>query len=981
MQKYKKLFGVLLSVLMVLSAVSVGLVAMAQEPDGAVSALEAKITAFNGNMDTVTPTDADKAAYDELVSGFKALTDEQKNSIDIVALDKLTQLMYTYQCAVASNGSSYVPSATRKEVSKAIVAELNAPDINAAQKAFDDGIIASSGIETSERIALYRDLSDTAKVIIGTADRSAGLFRYSMNADNNSQQYAFNFILGKIVDEMIAADPYTATERPSLSDYEGGSRDPQYIADMRAYNLAKEAHEYKFVPDAVRKLAADANAPQYAPIATYIEMALEAYKAFNENKDYQKAIEATAYYDANLNAAAKSALRGISEYVYSYASFTSDTSTTTAKVYARSLPATVSDYAKYADLAAFESYIAGVDAPYTYAIYEEARAKYDALPASLLSELSEEAAAKIDAITYYGLTHAQSTETPEFPAFTRTAVTYPSGASYDKVTSSIPKMNTLVQQVVSLIAGNDLQTTISGLYTNANVTAVAQGVASFIESLGMGSVTPAQLRNRMATANEDGTYTALNPEWQGAVDALTKAEAAGNVWADDNPNDNVVKGITYLDGDWFLDGDKEGFSEAIAMHLTLLMELKVMGFINVGEILFDSLQFENEYSFEDNTYSQGSYENIVHIFEAIGIPCMDSVAYSEAVDAVETDDEKIVARIAPILNAVFDFLDTFAASPVTTLLDVLPNLATALNNGTINDNVQAIIGRISGLLGLAGVELPTLDFTAEGIFDTLGGLGLEGISYDPGSVNSSGVPNYPNTGSLSITIEMEDASSGTMKPVTLTIQEADFIQFCKDMAGCGEQVVTDSICLDSAKRVTIDADQADAFVTLVRFVYDDVLMKNTAAVKEIINSMNAEVGSLLGPVIDVIQQVLPADAAIVALVTIADPLAGTGDIGGGLDDIGSIFDQIRDFFANLFNGGVDLGDVPIIGDIVNGIGGLFGDSDDTTTSGDGTEQTGDPNIPAGGSVAGAVTSAIALAAGAAIVLGAVKVRRSREEDM
>ena len=228
---------------------------------------------------------------------------------------------------------------------------------------------------------------------------------------------------------------------------------------------------------------------------------------------------------------------------------------------------------------------------------------------------------------------------------------------------------------------------------------------------------------------------------------------------------------------------------------------------------------------------------------------------------------------------------------------------------------------------------------------------------------------------------MEDASSGTKTPVTLTIQEADFIQFCKDMAGCGEQVVTDSICLDSAKRVTIDADQADAFVTLVRFVYDDVLMKNTAAVKEIINSMNAEVGSLLGPVIDVIQQVLPADAAIVALVTIADPLAGTGDIGGGLDDIGSIFDQIRDFFANLFNGGVDLGDVPIIGDIVDGIGGLFGGSDDTTTSGDGTEQTGDPNIPAGGSVAGAVTSAIALAAGAAIVLGAVKVRRSREEDM
>ena len=87
------------------------------------------------------------------------------------------------------------------------------------------------------------------------------------------------------------------------------------------------------------------------------------------------------------------------------------------------------------------------------------------------------------------------------------------------------------------------------------------------------------------------------------------------------------------------------------MHLTLLMDLKYL-FINIGSMLFSSLQFENEYDFENNTYSQGSYENIVHIFEAIGIDCMDSATYSEAVDAAETDDEKIVARFVPILNAV-----------------------------------------------------------------------------------------------------------------------------------------------------------------------------------------------------------------------------------------------------------------------------------------------------------------------------------------
>ena len=980
MQKYKKLFGVLLSVLMVLSAVSVGLVAMAQEPDGAVSALEAKITAFNGNMDTATPTDADKAAYDELVSGFKALTDDQKNSIDILALDKLTQAMYKYQQAVEKEAGQSTSNA-RKNAAKFIVTELNAPDINAAQAAVDAGIVNAAA---DKAIELFKGLSYNARALVNTAYSSYGLFYAGMNADSNSQGAAFKNVVNKIWSDLKKADPYPTDGRPNSGDYDGGSKDPQYVADYRAYNLAKYAKEDGQVIDAINQAVEKIGAAEYAGLANYVKEAAAAVQAFAANKDYQPSIKAVEAYNA-LDVAAKSVVRGLGLYACAYPKYSSDTDTSPEHVYAYNLYGRISDYAKYADVVAFETYVMAIDEPYTNAIYEEARAKYDALPESLLGELSAEAAAKIDAITYYGLTHTQSTETPEFPAFTRTAVTYPSGASYDKVTSSIPKMNTLVQQIVSLIKGGDLQATIQGLYTNANVSAVAQAIGPLLNSLGLSTVNPSHLLNRMATANEDGTYTAINPEWQGAVDALKQAVDAGDVWVDDNPNDNIVKGVNYKDGDWFLDGDKEGFSRAIAQHLTLIMELKYsLGGviqIEVGGLLFDALQFENVYNFEENTYTQGSYENIVHIFEALSIPCMDSVTYSEAVDAAQTDDEKIVARFAPILDAVFDFLDTFAAAPVTTLLDFLPNLAAALNNGTIHENVQAILGTLSSLLGMVGFELPTLDFTAEGIFDTLGGLGLEGISYDPGSVNSSGVPNYPNTGSLTITIEMEDASSGTKTPVTLTIQEADFIQFCKDMAGCGEQVVTDSICLDSAKRVTIDADQADAFVTLVRFVYDDVLMKNTAAVKEIINSMNAEVGSLLGPVIDVIQQVLPADAAIVALVTIADPLAGTGDIGGGLDDIGSIFDQIRDFFANLFNGGVDLGDVPIIGDIVDGIGGLFGGSDDTTTSGDGTEQTGDPNIPAGGSVAGAVTSAIALAAGAAIVLGAVKVRRSREEDM
>ncbi len=963
MRKHKKLLSVLLSMLMVLSVVSAGLVAAAQEPDGAVTALEEKITAFNGNMSTNAPSAEDKAAYDELVAGFKALTDEQKNSIDIVALDKLTQLMYTYECAVASDNASYVSSTIRKEVSAKIVSELNAPDINAAQAAVDAGIIKSS-TSTDTLLELFKNLSENARVIAGTAYSSYGLFYYGMNADNNYQAGAFYNVVNEVWNDLKSADPYEGT-RPSSGDYDGGAKDPQYVADYRAYNLAKEAHEYAYVDDAVNKVVTECNAQEYAPIATFLNMGIEAVKTFLETKDYQKAIEANNYYNNNFSATAKSALRGLRVYVYSYiAPDASATSTSTTKIYARDLASRVSDYAKYADIAAFETYIAAVNEPYTLEVALEAREKYDALPSSLRSELSDEAKAKIDALTYFALTNNASQERPEFPAFNKTAVTYPAGASYSKVSGALPKMNTLLNNVVQLAAGSDLKTLISSLYTNATVTTIAQAIGPLLNSLGMGEVYPSNLLNRMATQGEDGNYTAINPEWKGAVQALVNAVAAGNTW----------EVLTYNNGDWFLDGDKEGFSEAIAMHLTLLMEMKVMGLINIGSILFSALQFENVYDFEENTYTQGSYENIVHIFEAIGIDCMDSVTYSEAVDAAETDDEKIVARFVPIFDAVFDFLDKFAEAPVTTLTEVLPNLAYALNSGILNDNVQAIVGRLSSLLSLAGVELPLLDFTAEGIFDTLGGLGIEGITYDPGAVSSDGTVLYPNTGTLNISIAVNDTTT-----VPLSISEAEFIQFLKDMEGCGQQVVTDSVCLDNAYRVAIEADKADAFVTLIRFVYDDVLMANIDAAKTLVAALEPNVGPLLGPVFDVIKQVLPADAAIVALVTIADPLPESGGSGsGGIGDLGSIWDTIRNFFSNLFGGG--LADIPIIGDIINGIGGLLGGGGDGSSSGDGTAQTGDPNIPTTGSTAaGVVSSALALAVGAAVTLFAVKSRRNRED--
>ena len=254
--------------------------------------------------------------------------------------------------------------------------------------------------------------------------------------------------------------------------------------------------------------------------------------------------------------------------------------------------------------------------------------------------------------------------------------------------------------------------------------------------------------------------------------------------------------------------------------------------VNVGQTLFNSLQFENKYDFDSATYKTGSYENIVHSYDAIGIPCRDSVTYTENFNAQTNDTDRMIARISPIVYDLFTFVEQFAENPVTTLTEILPNVAYALNNGIIDENVHAIIDRISGLLGIAGVTLPTLDFTAEGIFDTLGGLGIEGIIYEQ-ETNTAGQPVEENNGTLYITITLSDGS-----PATLKINEKDFLEYLDEVECCGEMVAADSICVNNAYKPNIVSDKADTFVTTVRFIYDDVLLTNKDTLKEIISRYN-----------------------------------------------------------------------------------------------------------------------------------------------
>lgn len=964
MQKSKKLLSVLLAMLMGLSVMSAGLVADAQSlnrqktfaaeakvKDAAVSAVESKINAYTGDMNTATPADEDQAGYDALIAAFQGLTDGQKDSIDPFALDKLTQLMYTHYRAV--NGTS---SAVRKEAAKFILETLRCPALDEAQAAIDAGLL-SSGKSADDLMNLYKGLSPLARMMSGTAYSSYGLFYYGLAATGTGTHYynnTFYNIVNKVWGDIKKADPYPG-KAPAASAYPDGRNDPQYIADYRAYYTEKYAYEANNLKKAILQVADGCEMPNLKNVAAYLDMGVEAMQAFEANKDYKKAVEADAYYNA-LDFETQYAILGIRCTAYATYAGKNEITTSPTTVTLSNFPAKIADYAQYEMIVEFESYIADVKAPYTVEAAQEAREKYDALPASLLGALSEETAAKIDEITYWLLTNNPSTEKPDVSDYNKTKVTYPNGAAYEQTTEAIPKMDTLVNEVVKAVAGSDLKTLVSDeLYTNETLLSIHKAIGPMLGTLGIdGDVNPSGLLKYIATQDENGNWVSNYPQWNGAVAALARVAADTNSWDD----------VVYVNGDWFKDGDKQGFCDAFPTILMVSYNLKKI--INVGEMLFNSLQFENKYDFAKNEYKTGTYENLVHIFEAVGIDCRDSVTYTENFNAQTNDTDRMIARISPILFDVFTFVEKFADTPVTTLTEILPNVARVLNEGIIDENVQEIIGRISGLLGIAGVTLPTLDFTAEGLFDTLGGLGIDGITFEE-QKNSAGEVAKPNQGTLYIRItlveEEQDSNGNVVTPgqyTTLAIKEADFLQFLNEVEGCGKLTVADSICVNNAYRPYIVSDKADTFVTTVRFIYDDVLMTNKDSVKEIVNVANPQVGQILGPVLDVMAQYLPADAAIVALVNIANPYEPTvPDVtpseGSGIRDIlNRILTFIGDKIKNVF------------------------DPADSTENGGSTAQTDAPSIPkTGGQVA---VSLFSLAAAAAFAGGAILYKKKAEEE-
>lgn len=918
---------------------------------GPVGEFVDKVNAFEGKINTATPSDEDLAAYEALVAAYNKLTDAQKGEVEILTFDKFFHLVIDRE---------YYVERAKYEKAPAAKVLYTAAQENAVKLLGNVGYIAcfeeaaalalaidNAKLSAQEKIDAFGAASVNARVYAAAYYKSYGTMYNKLNGSSiKNAVYNTMTAYGK---EAVKADPFTETSpakvsKPNEKDtekYPGGKEDPQYIADFAVYmenqmaiaeyNCRKANHTTKYELEAFDKIAAVA--PEYAAIVKLM-------------KDSMSAVDAFAASSANL-APAKKVVADFEKLNAYQQKFITDcgivlrtvpnpyaTSVSTTKKQAGALYLQCADIAQYDKFTAFLAVIDSIDEPYTNEDIVRAKDAYNEVPSSLRANIPEEVNAKYKAILASIAPDRPSLDEPDLAVFKKTVVTYPEKATKEQVATALPRLQNLLCDVLLPILGVDGGLTgmvENGIYTNYTVAVVANALYPLIKDVS-GELIKPDFESLAKALTED--------KFQGAVKLINAAVAEGNkagqaafdaaeargeykdlsnsqkktVLADLQNAEKTARfaELQFPNGAFgFQDGDKEGFLDAVS---ALFRPLSLLTMV---------LKFENTISTTSGTYTYNAYELLVPIFELLDLKgYMSSHEYTLYVKE-HPSNAQMDARIRPILVPVFNLIDDFAAYPLDTLLDVLPKLAYGLESGIINEQIQALIGS----LGMGIGNSIHIELTSEFLYDTIAPM-LKDIVVREAGVNE------------------ETGEKITEVKISINLDKAKFLQMMKDMSGCGDAVIKNSKARGQAYRLGIDSDKPDAFVVLFRWLYGEITTKdNMRAIKTVIDStdLNSVVKLLIKTVLNRVAET-PTDDALAALVNLAAPKAPEIKLPG----------EIGDLFPNKDK-----------------------DNDKDNTNG-GTEQTGDPSIPkTGGSI---MTICFSLAATAALAGGAMLAKKKSEEE-
>ncbi len=810
MKNVKKTLSVLLCLCMMLSVTATGFTAFAADKTEAVTKFEESVASYSGKLNVADPTDEDLEAYEKLVDDFKKFSQNDVESIDVFAFDTFYHLVLDRERQLSIKNNPDIKSYDKRHYANAAQAAAaigNLPSY--VDKAVELGAkLNDKTLSLDEKKAAWAEADENVKIMAAGYNSSYGILS---TAIKGSSFKGVKLIVDLIYNDLLKANPApTKPKSPGLapkpSKYAEGENDPQYKTDFAEWLSKAEAYNKAYANDYNYK------AELYFEAFDWVASADSAYKAVI---DSIKAVsEAKSAYDNGISGAAAKAAAAVKLYnalsekekaffndcnYFLYAAAVDNTTSWTYKAYQpKALYEACVDIgnAKYIDY--FTVIIEDIEEPYTRADIESAKSAYAKVPGSLKGQISSEIMAKYNAILASIAPDEPTGERPNVERMETTKVKYPAAVSKKKVDKTIDGVQALLYQLLDVPSGGLAQLMDEGVYTNYTVALLAKKLFPLVGGL-----------SSLVAVGPDRLAAKLDKETcAGAIEALN---AAANTLDENGNKVNALDAwqyVTVKDGDFgFNDGDKEGFLDAAA---SLFRPLSLITIV---------LTFENKIDTANGTYTYGAYEELVPIFEVLGITdFMSSDEYTKYVNAVTSSDEKMDRRIRPILAPIFDLLDSVAKSekPLNSLMELLPKVAYAVDSGLVDTQVHAIIGNLGMGLG-SGINV---DLTTAGIYDIAAPI-IEKIEIKAAETDEQGNETVP-----AVLLGMK-------------LDKEKFAKVIHDLAGCGKYTANASVARGKNWFVSIDGNAEDSFLVLFRYLHSELSAKeNKAALNKAINNMD-----------------------------------------------------------------------------------------------------------------------------------------------
>lgn len=822
MKTAKRTLSLLLSILMLMSVMTVGFTAFAADKTDAVTALEKKINAYSGNVGVAEPSEADLAGYNELTSAYKSLSVSEKESMDVLAFEKLYHYVIDRERQVSIKENTSIASYNKQHYINAAAA---LPVVLGTLPAYVEESIALAAIlnkkstSTEAKKEAFAAASENARMFAGVYNESYEIFYYALEKYPTK---GFELVVTAIQAELLKANPSdpkpARLKKPNAKDYELGVDDPQYKADYEAYLEGEEAYYTWYAGDYTHKgdlyiqamRETVAVAPEYKPMLDALIAARDAKMDFDEDvsgaaDNAEKAVETYG----KLSELDK--LRFDTLTYYFYAVPVDKTTSWSYRTYrAKDLYSACVDIgnAKFVD--DFITVINGIDEPYTRADIEAAKDAYNKVPSTLIGTIPEEVAEKYKAILASIGPDEATDERPNVESIPNITVKYPFLAGKKTVTRSIGDLEDVILSMMDLPEGGLPQLISEGVYTNGAVGILAQQLYPKLAQLtSLLSVTPDTLAAKLT-----------EEKFAGAVETLNAAIAATD------ENGEPISGmaawgyVSFRNGDWgFEDGDREGFLDAVT---TLFRPLS---------LLTMAITFENKIDTANGTYTYGAYEDLVPIFEALDLRgIMSSHDYTLAVNSAATSELKMDARIRPILVPIFNLIDDIAADPMNGILNLLPKVGLMLKTDLLDTQIQKLVSKVKM------VSIPEFSLKTDAIFDMIAPA-LQNIEFKAAEYDEQG-----NEISPAVTVSIE-------------LSRSKFISLITELAGCGTYAARDSIARGQNYYVGIDSDRTDAYVVLFGWLHSELTEEvNIKALKSVVDAagMNKLIAVMVKGVVDVI---------------------------------------------------------------------------------------------------------------------------------